>query len=322
MKLMGITTGLALLGLATMPADAQQIVLKLGHGAQTGHQSHIASVRLAELIGQRSNGAIKLEVYPDRQLGEEREMVEGLQIGSVDLAVVSTGPLLSFSPDVGVLDLPFLFKDSAHVYRVLDGEVGKELLGKFGAKNIIGLAWWENGWRHLTTKKPIAQPSDLKGLKLRTMQNPVHIAAFKELGAAPVPMAWGEVFTSLGQGVIDGQENPVTIIYTNALWEVQKNLTLTGHVYSPHAVLMSRAAWNKLNGDQQALLTRTVAEVTTFQRETSKRLESEQLKLLQDKGMAVAKVDLAPFQAATREVASTQKNINQDLLAKVRAAAN
>jgi tripartite ATP-independent transporter DctP family solute receptor len=180
----------------------------------------------------------------------------------------------------------------------------------------------ENGWRHLTTKKSIKKPDDLKGVKLRTMQNPVHIAAFKQIGAAPIPMAWGEVFTSLGQGVIDAQENPVTVIYTNSLWEVQKYLTLTGHVYGPHAVMMSKAAWAKLTSEQQQILRDAVVEATAFQRQTSQKLEKEQLEELKKKGMIVETIDIAPFQAATAEIATTQKNVDPALLTKVRDAAN
>jgi TRAP-type C4-dicarboxylate transport system substrate-binding protein len=118
-------------------------------------------------------------------------------------------------PQVGVLDLPFLFQDSAHAYRVLDGEIGRDILARFAGRGIQGLAYWENGWRHLTSRNPVSTPADMRGMKLRTMQNPVHIQAFRNLGAAPVPMVWGEVFTSLGQGVIDGQENPLGVIALN-----------------------------------------------------------------------------------------------------------
>lgn len=312
----------AAVGLAFAGAAQAQTVIKAGHGAQTGHPTHFGLQKFAELVAAKTGGKVKVEVYPDRQLGEEREMVEGLQLGTVDMAVVSTGPLLAFVPQIGVLDLPFLFKNNEHVYKVLDGEVGQDLLKRMEAKNIVGLGWWENGWRHLTSKKPIKAPDDLKGVKLRTMQNPVHIAAFKQVGAAPIPMAWGEVFTSLGQGVIDAQENPVTIIYTNSLWEVQKYLTLTGHVYGPHVAMMGKATWAKLTPEQQKAFTEAMAEATIFQRQTSARLEKEQLEQLKAKGMIVETIDIAPFQAATAEIATTQKNIDPALLKKIRDAAN
>lgn len=322
MKRFALLVSAVVAGLAFAGAASAQTVIKAGHGAQTGHPTHFGLVKFAELVTAKTGGKVKVEVYPDRQLGEEREMVEGLQLGTVDMAVVSTGPMLAFVPQIGVLDLPFIFKSNEHVYKVLDGEVGKDLLKRMEAKNIVGLGWWENGWRHLTSKKSIKAPDDLKGVKLRTMQNPVHIAAFKQIGAAPIPMAWGEVFTSLGQGVIDAQENPVTIIYTNSLWEVQKYLTLTGHVYGPHVAMMSKTAWGKLTPDQQKAFTEAMAEATVFQRQTSARLEKEQLEQLKAKGMIVETIDIAPFQAATTEIATTQKNVDPELLKKIRDAAN
>jgi len=322
MKILNSIAG-AVCALALFAGTASaQTVIKAGHGAQSGHPTHFGLQKLAETVAAKSGGRIKIEVYPDRQLGEEREMIEGLQLGTVDMAVVSTGPLLAFAPKAGVLDLPFLFKNSAHAYKVLDGDIGKSLLKDMEARNIIGLAWWENGWRHLTTKKEIKSPDDLRGLKLRTMQNPVHIAAFQKVGASPIPMAWGEVFTSLGQGVIDAQENPVTVIYTNSLWEVQKYLTLTGHVYGPHVALMSRAAWGKLTPEQQVIIRDAIQEATGFQRQTSQRLEKEQLEALKQKGMIVNTIDLAPFQTATAEVAAGVRAIDQEQLKAIRAAGN
>lgn len=218
MKFTALLTASALAltaGLATAQAET---VINIGHGVQTGHPTHIGLLKLAELVQERSNGEIVVKVYPDRQLGEEREMVEGLQLGTVEMTVVSTGPIVNFLPEAGILDLPFLFENLAHAYKVFDGDIGQELLGKFDSADMVGLAIWENGWRHLSSKKPVQSPTDLTGMKLRTMQNPIHMRAFEEFGASPVPMAWGEVFTSLGQGVIDGQENPITIFYTNSLW--------------------------------------------------------------------------------------------------------
>lgn len=298
---------------------AAETVIKAGHGTTTGHPTHFALVRFAELVSEKTKGEVKVEVYPDRQLGEEREMVEGLQFGSVDMAVVSTGPLLAFAPEIGIVDLPFLFRDSKHVYATLDGDVGKDLLAKFETRGIHGLAWWENGWRHLTAKKEISKPEDLTGLKLRTMQNPVHMAAFEKLGASPVPMVWGEVFTSLGQGVIDAQENPITIIYVNSLWEVQSHLMLTGHVYGPHVALFSKMKWDSLSPEQQTAVSEAAAEATTFQREKAAELETDYLAKLREKGMKVVEVDTTSFRDALRDLAASQQNIDPALLEKIQA---
>lgn len=279
-----------------------ETVVRVGHGAQTGHPTHLGLLRLAEVVSQKTNGDVRIEVFADRQLGEEREMVEGLQLGTVDMTVVSTGPLNAFVPQIAVLDLPFLFRDSAHAYATLDGAVGQELLAKFSGVGIVGLGFFENGWRHLTTKGPVDARDDLKGLKLRTMQNPVHMAAFEAMGASPVPMAWGEVFTSLGQGVIDAQENPITVIYTNSLWEVQSHVTLTGHVYGPHVVLASQTVWDGMPETARNAIKEAMPEVIAYQREQSARLEAEQIELLRAKGMTVSPIDTTPFRESASGV--------------------
>lgn len=291
-------SAVALLASGFSTASAETIV-NIGHGVQTGHPTHIGLLKLAEIVNERSAGEITIKIYPDRQLGEEREMVEGLQLGSVEMTVVSTGPLVNFLPEIGVLDLPFLFENSAHAYKVFDGEVGQSLLKKFDGVDMVGLAVWENGWRHLSAKKAVNAPTDLAGLKLRTMQNPVHIRAFEALGASPVPMAWGEVFTSLGQGVIDGQENPITIFYTNSLSEVQSDITLTGHVYGPHVFLASKSVWEGWPEEVRSAILEALPEVTAFQRAESARLETEQKDKLKEQGVTITEVDTAPF----REIA-------------------
>lgn len=296
-KLMVGVIALALIGL---PAMAAEFTIKAGHGAQTGHPTHVGLVQLAKMVKERSNGKLEIQVFPDRQLGEERELVEGLQFGTVDMTVVSTGPLGSFVGEINVLDLPFLFKNRSHAYSVFDGPIGDDLLAKFDPIGITGVAIWENGWRHLTTKKPVKSPDDLKGLKMRTMANPIHIAAFKALGAGPVPMAWGEVYTSLDQGVIEAQENPITVIYTNSLWEVQSYVTLTGHVYGPHLVLISKKSLAKLPKDLQHILISSAQETSSFQRQVSIALEAEQSLLLKQKGMNINTVELEPFQQQSR----------------------
>lgn len=317
--------GLATLGGLALPrlaAGQQPIVIKAGHGGQTGHPTHGAMVRMAEMLRDRTGGQARMDVYPDRQLGEERELVEGLQLGTVDMTAVSTGPLVSFVPQVGVLDLPFLFQDSAHAYRVLDGEIGRDILARFAGRGIQGLAYWENGWRHLTSRNPVSTPADMRGMKLRTMQNPVHIQAFRNLGAAPVPMVWGEVFTSLGQGVIDGQENPLGVIALNSLWEVQRHVALTRHLYGPHLVLFSKARWDRLPATVREAITGMLPEVTAWQRAEVTRIDAEAANTLRARGMTVSEVDIRPFQAAVQQTyAQFRDRFDPALVARIQAAA-
>jgi tripartite ATP-independent transporter DctP family solute receptor len=295
-----LIVGVMALTLIGLPAMAADFTIKAGHGAQAGHPTHFGLVQLAKVVQEQSNGKLEIKVFPDRQLGEERELVEGLQFGTVDMTVVSTGPLGGFVGEINVLDLPFLFKNRSHAYSVFDGPIGNDLMAKFDPIGIEAVAIWENGWRHLTTKKPVNSPADLKGLKMRTMANQIHMAAFKALGAGPVPMAWGEVYTSLDQGVIEAQENPITVIYTNSLWEVQNYVTLTGHVYGPHLVLISKKSLAKLPEDLQQILIRAARETSSYQRQVSMELEAEQSQLLEQKGMKINTVDLAPFRDQSR----------------------
>ncbi len=189
-------------------------------------------------------------------LGGERELIEGLQLGTVEATIVSTGTLSNFLPEVGVVDIPFLFRDSAHARKVLDGPIGQDILTKFQSRGLIALAWGEQGFRHVTNdKQPVARPEDLKGLKIRTMENPVHITAFRTLGASPTPMAWPEVIGALQQGTIDGQENPLSVFVSAKLWQVQKNLTLSGHVYAAGRLFVSPDFWSSLTDAQKAAFT-------------------------------------------------------------------
>ena len=323
LKIRITTTCLTLFILAMLSGGlAQDYRLQLGHGAMESHPTHLAAVRLAELVAERSDGELVIEVFPNRQLGEERELVEGLQLGTVDMAIVSTGPLGGFVPAINVVDMPFLFEDSEHAYTVFDGPIGQELLDNFRNVGIVGAAIWENGWRHLTSNRPIQEPSDLQGVKIRTMENEIHMAAFRELGAGPVPMVWGEVYTSLQQGVIDAQENPITIIYTNALWEVQDYVQLTGHVYGPHVVLISEASLNRLPEELQTLLLDTIREVSSYQREKSAELTAEMSEGLRSEGMEILEVDTAPFREAMQPVYDQYaERFGRDLIDRIRAAA-
>lgn len=179
-----------------------------------------------------------------------------MQLGTQELAFSSTGPVPNFVPEAKILDIPFLFRDKEHARKVLDGEIGQDLLKKFESKGFKALAWGENGVRHMTnSKRPVNTPDDLKGLKMRTMENPVHIAAYKGLGIVTTPMAFPEVFTALQQGTVDGQENPLSVIMAGKFEQVQKHLSLTGHVYSPAILLMIKAAYDKLSAaDKEAFL--------------------------------------------------------------------
>jgi tripartite ATP-independent transporter DctP family solute receptor len=210
----------------------------------------------------------------------------------------------NFVPEVGIVDIPFLFRDYDHARRVLDGPIGQEILAKFPSKGLIALAWTENGFRHLTnSRRPVVKPDDVKGLKVRTMQNPVHIQAFQSIGVQPTPMAFTELFTSLQQGVVDGQENPIPVILSSRFSQVQKHLSLTGHVYSPSLLLMSPKLWNSLSDADKANVREAAKIGAAAQRKKVNDDEAAGIAQLKSEGMeVVTSVDGQAFRNAMTPV--------------------
>jgi TRAP-type transport system periplasmic protein len=271
----------------------------------TDHVYTMGAHRFADLVRDRTQGRIKITVFPSGQLAKgEREALEGLQQGTIDFYTGSTGPVGNFAPAFSMLDVPFLFRDFAHVDKVLDGDVGRSLLAELDRAQIKGLAFWENGFRNLTNSRhAIRQPADVKDIKLRTMENKVHIEAWRSLGAAPTPMAWGEVYGALQGHVIDGQENPIAVIYSTKINEVQKYMTLTRHVYSPAIIALGLETWKKTPPADQEILSRTAGEVAAYQRKLGRDQEAKWVLELKQRGMEVVEtVDAAAWQSALKPV--------------------
>ena len=244
-------TGVALAALTAGAAQAQTVMRINVSMPQDGHHG-IAIDTFAEQVESLTEGRYQIETFYAGSLGAERESIEGVQLGTLELTFTSTGPVPNFVPELSILDIPFLFRDYEHARGVLDSEIGDDLLGRFEAHGIKGLAWADNGFRHMTNDiRPIAAPSDLDGLKMRTMESPVHIAAYREFGILPTPMAFPEVFAALQQGVVDGQENPLSVIESNNFDEVQQYLSMTGHVFSPCVFLMNLDMWDQLSEEDQ-----------------------------------------------------------------------
>jgi len=287
-------------------AAEYKATLKLASTQNMDHPYMVGAQKFADLMKERTNGRITVKLYPSNQLGKgEREMTEGIQQGAIDLLVTSTGPLGGFSPSINILDFPFLFRDFKHVDLVLDGAIGQRLLDDFGKANIKALAFWENGFRHLTNSKgPVKKVEDGKGLKIRTMENKVHLAAWKAAGLNPTPMAWGEVFTALQQRVIDGQENPIAVFYSNKLWDAgQKYFSFSAHVYSPSPFLMSPKAFNAMPKEDQKLVLKTALEVAKFQRKLNRDAEEAKLQDMAKQGVTVTRdVDRESFKKAMAPV--------------------
>ena len=271
--------------------------------AQNSHQG-VAIDTFAKEVERRTNGRIKVQAFYSGSLGGERESIEAVQLGTQELTFSSSGPVPNFVPDARILDIPFLFRDKAHARAVLDGPIGQDLLGKFDSKGFKALAWGENGVRHMThSKRSVNAPEDLKGLKMRTMENPVHVAAYKGFGIVTTPMAFPEVFTALQQGTVDGQENPLSVIMAAKFDQVQKHLTLTGHVYSPAIFLMNKANFDKLSAADKQAFIEAAKEGVKVNRARVDEDDAKGVAELRSKGMTVVEnVDKAKFVAALAPV--------------------
>ncbi|MBC7164444.1 MAG: DctP family TRAP transporter solute-binding subunit [Roseovarius sp.] len=255
---------------------APELVIKAAHAASTTNTGHKALEYMDEQLRTRTEGRIGLEIFPNGQLGGERELIESIQLGNLDMAFVSSAPLGSFNKQFFALDIPFLFKDRASVYRVLDGEIGQGLLDSLGNVGLHGVGYWENGFRQLTNNvKPIHTPADLAGMKMRTMENEVHIAAWREVGANPAPLAFSELFTALQQGTFDAQEGPINLFYDMKFYEVQKFITRTNHIYSPFVVLMNPEVMARMSDEDRAIFDAVFAETKAYQRKLAQEADAK-----------------------------------------------
>jgi TRAP-type transport system periplasmic protein len=298
MRLNRFFTALALAAAAA--STMAQTTLKLGHPQSSTSAFHVGAQAFADEFAKLTNNRYKIALFPSGSLGGEREMVESVQLGTLDLVVTSTGPVGNFVPETLITDIPFLFRDYEHARKTLDGQIGQDLLSKFPAKGIVALAWAENGFRHLTnSKRAVNTPEDMKGLKLRTMENPVHMTAFRALGASPAPMAFTELFTALQQGTVDGQENPIPVITSSKFGQVQKNLSLTGHVYSPALILASMQMVNGLSAADKKALQDAAKFGAQAMRKRVNEVETSGVAELKAMGVnVVTDVDKSKFQTA------------------------
>ena len=302
-------------------AGAQaQTVMKIGYTPNVGSHYWVGATTFCTEVEKGTQGRYKCQQFPASALGGEREQVEAVQLGTQDLVITSTGPVGNFVPEIKIVDIPFLFRDYAHARKVLDGPIGQDMLTKFPGKGLIALAWTENGFRHITNnKRPIMKPEDTKGLKVRTMENKVHLDGYRTFGMMPTPMSFPEVFGALQQGTVDGQENPIPIITTAKFSQVQKYLSLTGHVYSPSLLLMSPRIWNKL-GDADKKVFQDAARVSAAaQRKKVDEDDATGVAQLEKEGMQVVReVDRKAFQDALKPAyAAYAKEFGADNIKKI-----
>ena len=318
-----LLTPLAMAALLAAAGGAQaQTVLKIGYATSNTSHYGVGSTTFCDEIEKGTQGRYKCQQFPNSALGGEREQIEAVQLGTQDLVNTSTGPLGNFVPEVKIVDIPFLFRDYDHARKVMDGPIGQDLQKKMEAKGLINLAWTENGFRHMTnSKRAIVQATDASGLKMRTMENKVHMDGYKTFGILPTPMPFPELFTALQQGTVDGQENPIPVILSSKFSQVQKHLSLTGHVYSPAALILSPAVWNKLSAADKKVFTEAGKKAAAAQRKKVNDDENNGIAQLEKDGMQVVKqVNGESFRKAVAPAyAGYAKEFGADKIAAIQA---
>ncbi len=287
--------------------EEDQYTIRIAGGAVGPEHSLTKTFNfLKEKLEDESDGRFQVDLKVAGELGEDREIIEAMQLGEVHLASPSPAALGGFNKGVAILDMPFLFTDRETAYRVLDGEPGQMILDGLESADLKGLGYFENGFRNVTNNaKPIQTIEDFQGLSIRTMQNQTHIRAWELLGANPTPMAFGELYTALQQGTVDGQENPFGLIDANKFYEVQKYLTVTNHVYAPNVIITNKSFYDELPADLQDVFASSVKEAIDYNRELAQQEEVDARAELEEQGMELhefSQEDLKKMQDITEEV--------------------
>ena len=277
MKKIYVLLGVLLFSISAI-SMAEPVVIKFSHVVAPDTPKGKASEKFKQMVEERSKGAMKVEVYPNSQLYKDREELEALQLGAVQMLAPS---MAKFGPlgarEFELFDLPFIFPNKETLYRTMDGVVGKRLFNKLETKGIVGLAYWDNGFKQMSANKPMHKVADFNGMKMRIQSSKVLDAQMKSLGAMPQVMAFSEVYTALQQGVVDGTENPLSNIYTQKMHEVQKHMTLSDHGYLGYAVITNKKFWDGLTEDQRKLISQAMKEATVYERSIALQENEESL---------------------------------------------
>ncbi len=274
--------------------------------------------RWAKLVEERTEGRYVINTFHNAQLGAERDNVEGIQLGNLDIAVVNQSVLGNFVPEISVVDLPYVIQSYDHADKIFLGDIGKDFLARLDNVGIKGLAIWESGFRNLTnSKRDVNTVDDVSGLRIRVMENQIHQDLWRALGADAVPMAWGDAYTAMQQGAIDGQENPTTVIDKNNVVEVNKKLAITEHCYATVFIIMSPARWASISPEDQKIFMETLDEANQFERELSRKMDTEAVETLKSKGMTVTTPDKAGFVEKSQAVREKYGQRFADTLKKI-----
>lgn len=298
-------------------------ILKLGHGLDTSHPVHEAMIYMGELIEEKSGGEMRLQVYPNQQLGSERELVELLQIGSLSMTKVSTAAMEGFAPEIKVLSQPYLFRDDAHQVKVLEGPIGKELLAAGEKYWFKGLCFYDAGKRSFYTKdKPVESPADIRGLKIRVMESPTAVRLIQSFGGSPTPVSFGELYTALQQGIVDGAENNPPSLLTSRHYEVCKFYSINEHTAVPDMMIVSTKVWERLSEQERQWLQEAADESATFQYKLWAESVEESMRILQEEGVQVSYPDKALFEKEVEQVYEILKVEDPEMYALVQKIKN
>jgi len=304
--------------------QAQERTLKLAVQNPKGHPITTGAEKFAEIVAAKSNGKLKINVFAGGTLGSDMAVASAMQGGTVDMNIGNSGILAAQVPAFAIYDFPFMFTNTKEADAVVDGPFGKMMHAKLQEKGLVGLGYFELGFRNMTnSRRPLNTVEDIAGLKLRVIPSPINLAWVKALNANPVPMAFGEVYGALESKAIDGQENPLTVIAANKFYEVQKNLALTNHVYNPQSVVMSKKTWDSLSAADKKILSEATAEASKFQRELTRKQAAELVDTLKKNGMNVtefAPAELTKFADKMRPViAQFGVSVGQDVVSQLQA---
>lgn len=302
-------------------AEGAKYTFRLAETHPPDYPTTLGDKEFARLVGERSNGRIKIDVFPSSQLGEEKAVLEQIQLGAIEFTRVSTGPLAEFNKQFGVYSLPYIFDNDDHVWKFLEGDAAQKMLTNLEKSKMMGLAYYSSGSRSFYTKNPVKSVEDMKGLKIRVIQNKINMDLMSALGASATPMAYGDVFNALQTGVIDGAENNSPSYYTSNHYQAVKNYVLDAHQRVPEVLMISKVTWDKLSEDDRKLIKQAAMDSVKYQREQWNKFEKDSMDKLKAAGVTVTDVtDVKPWQAAAKPVIDKYGADYKDELAAIDAA--
>lgn len=316
-KLASGALAICLTSLSPVTAAAADLVIRLGHVLPESHSWHIAATGFAEQVAEETDGRVEIKVFPSGQLGSEKEVIEGLQFGSMQAGLIGSGSFQSIEPRIGIIEMPYAWNSREEAFAALDGDLGTALADMLEGQGLKVVGWWENGFRNITNNvRPIQKPADLEGLKIRVTPDKVRLATFEELGAEPAPLAFGELYSALQQGLFDAQENPLAIIYSSSFFEVQKYVSLSEHIWGAATLTFSKSVWDQLSPEDQKIIAAAAAEWGNKQRQMVADANDELIQQLRDAGMEFNEIDKAAFVEAVAPIWESQRDVyGEDLLA-------